>query len=137
MDSELKFPKLSFLYPFRLICASCIVFKYKETSIILVTGATIWKKTNFLPTGCHHPRTIPLSARMYRYQRFCHFLNASWKSCSVRVFSIACDSATITSIVSKWRPFNFIFNRRNRESRMGKGRQPCWFSTNFPREKEV
>jgi hypothetical protein len=31
------------------------------------------------------------------------FLNASCKSCSVRVFSTACDSASITSIVSKWR----------------------------------
>jgi hypothetical protein len=35
-------------------------------------------------------------------------------SCSVTVFSIACDSASITSIVSNWRPFSFIFNRRNR-----------------------
>jgi hypothetical protein len=27
---------------------------------------------------------------MHRFQRFCHFLNATWKSCSVRVFSNAC-----------------------------------------------
>jgi hypothetical protein len=33
----------------------------------------------------------------------------------VRVFSTACDSVSITSVVSKWRPFSFIFNRRNRE----------------------
>jgi hypothetical protein len=25
---------------------------------------------------------------MQRSQHFCHFLNASWKSCSVRVFSL-------------------------------------------------
>jgi hypothetical protein len=31
------------------------------------------------------------------------------------VFSTACDSASITSVVSKWRPFSFIFNRGNRE----------------------
>jgi hypothetical protein len=31
------------------------------------------------------------------------------------VFSIACDSASITSIVSKWLAFSFIFNRENRE----------------------
>jgi hypothetical protein len=29
------------------------------------------------------------------------FLNASWKSCSLRVFSSACDSASITSTVLK------------------------------------
>jgi hypothetical protein len=29
------------------------------------------------------------------------FLNASWKSCSVRVFSITCDSALVTSVVLK------------------------------------
>jgi hypothetical protein len=33
----------------------------------------------------------------------------------VRVFSTACDSAAITSIVSKRWPFSFIFNRGNRE----------------------
>jgi hypothetical protein len=33
----------------------------------------------------------------------------------VRLFSTACDSASITSIVSKWRPFSFIFNQGNRE----------------------
>jgi hypothetical protein len=43
------------------------------------------------------------------------FLNASWKSCLVRVFSIACDSAAITSIVPKWGPFSFILNQGNRE----------------------
>jgi hypothetical protein len=43
------------------------------------------------------------------------FLNASWKSCPVKVFSTACDSASITSIVLKWRHFSFIFNRGNRE----------------------
>jgi hypothetical protein len=40
------------------------------------------------------------------------FLNATWKSCSVRVFSTACDSVSITSIV--W-PLSFIFNRGNRK----------------------
>jgi hypothetical protein len=33
----------------------------------------------------------------------------------VRVSSTACDSASITSIVSKWLPFNHSFNRGNRE----------------------
>jgi hypothetical protein len=48
-------------------------------------------------------------------QCFCQFLNAFWKVCSVRVFSSACDSASITTVVSKWRPFSFIFNGRNRK----------------------
>jgi hypothetical protein len=43
------------------------------------------------------------------------FLNAFWKSCSVRMFSTAYDSVSITSIVSKWGSFNFIFNRGNRK----------------------
>jgi hypothetical protein len=42
-------------------------------------------------------------------------LNSSWKSCSVREFRTACDSASIASVVSKWRPFSFIFNWGNRE----------------------
>jgi hypothetical protein len=33
----------------------------------------------------------------------------------VRVFSTACDSASITSIVSKWRSFSFILNQGNRK----------------------
>jgi hypothetical protein len=31
------------------------------------------------------------------------------------VFSIDCHSASITSTVSKWLPFSFIFNQGNRE----------------------
>jgi hypothetical protein len=34
-------------------------------------------------------------------------------SCSLRVFSNACNSASITSVTSKWRPFSFIFYRGN------------------------
>jgi hypothetical protein len=35
------------------------------------------------------------------------------------VFSTACDSDLNTSVVSKWRPFSFIFNRGNREKSDG------------------
>jgi hypothetical protein len=34
---------------------------------------------------------------------------------SVRVFSTACIFALITSVVSKWQLFSFIFSRGNRE----------------------
>jgi hypothetical protein len=45
------------------------------------------------------------------FERFCRFLNAS-----VRVFSTACDSASITQLFpSNCRPFSFIFNRGNRK----------------------
>jgi hypothetical protein len=33
----------------------------------------------------------------------------------VWVFSFARNSASLTSIVPKWRPFSFIFNRGNKE----------------------
>jgi hypothetical protein len=33
----------------------------------------------------------------------------------VREISTACDSASITSVVSKWQPFSFIFNREDRK----------------------
>jgi hypothetical protein len=38
---------------------------------------------------------------MHLSQNFCYFLNAWWKSCSLRVFNTACDSASVTSILSK------------------------------------
>jgi hypothetical protein len=41
------------------------------------------------------------------------FLNASWKSHSVRVFNTAGNSASITSIVSKLKPFSFFFSWGN------------------------
>jgi hypothetical protein len=38
--------------------------------------------------------------RMYApFPTLLPFLNTSWKSCSVRVFSTACDSASISSVV--------------------------------------
>jgi hypothetical protein len=49
------------------------------------------------------------------FQTLLPFLNVPWKLCSVRVFSTVCDSASITYIVSKWRPYSFIFNRKNRK----------------------
>jgi hypothetical protein len=60
------------------------------------------------------------------------FLHASRKSCYVPVFSPACESASITSIVSKWRPFRSIFNREAEKSRLDCGRQSCCFSLQIP-----
>jgi hypothetical protein len=47
------------------------------------------------------------------------FLYASWKSCSVKMFSTACDSVSITSTVLKWRPFSFIFFNRGNSEKLG------------------
>jgi hypothetical protein len=41
------------------------------------------------------------------------------RSCSVRMFSTACGSASITSNVSQWWPFSFIFKWGNREKSQG------------------
>jgi hypothetical protein len=45
------------------------------------------------------------------FQALLPCFNASRMSCSVWVFSTAYDYASLNSIVSKWRPFGFIFNR--------------------------
>jgi hypothetical protein len=55
---------------------------------------------------------------MHRSQRFCHFLNATWKLCSERVFNTACDSASI-SMLGKTAAFQFYFQ-------LGKRRKVGW-----------
>jgi hypothetical protein len=68
------------------------------------------QKSIFGSTGHHRPRTSPFCAYAPS-PVLLPFLNASWKSCPVGVFSTFCDSASIISIVSKWQPFSFNFNR--------------------------
>jgi hypothetical protein len=46
------------------------------------------------------------------------FLNASWKWCSVRVFSTASDSTSITSIVIKMAVFQFYL-RLEKQRKVG------------------
>jgi hypothetical protein len=100
----------------------CSLQAHKESSAISGTSAAIWTKTKFGPTGHHHLRRSPLLRVCTSPSAFALFFNASWKSCSVRVFITACDSA---SIVSKWRLFSFIFNRETEKSRVGGGQQSC------------
>jgi hypothetical protein len=86
----------------------------KESSIISMTGASVWSKTNFKSNGYHNPRsrllrcvcTVPSASAIFK---------CILKSRSVRVLSTACDSASITYNVSKWRHFNSVYNRINRE----------------------
>jgi hypothetical protein len=45
-------------------------------------------------------------------------------------FSTTCGSASITSIVSKWQPFSFIFNQENREKQVDGECQYKFFVSN-------
>jgi hypothetical protein len=55
----------------------------------------------------------------------------------MRVSISACDSASIILIVSKWRPFSFIFNRGNRKIRwVGDDSHVAFGKKTFPAEKE-
>jgi hypothetical protein len=83
--------------------------------IISGTGAATWSKAKFGPTGYWLLSRSKYSSSMHIHQ-FAIFLNASWKSCSVKVFSTTFSSA---SIVSKWRPFSFIFKQAYREKLQG------------------
>jgi hypothetical protein len=56
--------------------------------------------------------------------------------CSVRVFSIACDSFSITSVESKWKPFSFLFKWGNRKDGWVGDNSHFIFRKNIPGEKE-
>jgi hypothetical protein len=68
-------------------------------------------------------RNVHLFNKIHNLQ----FLNSPYKSCSVRVFRTACDSGSIISVVSKWRPSIFNFNRGYKKNRVGGGRHSCCF----------
>jgi hypothetical protein len=55
----------------------------------------------------------------------------------VRLFSIACDSASITSVVSKWQlsSFTYIFNRGNSKVELVGYNSHVVFGQKFPAEK--
>jgi hypothetical protein len=54
----------------------------------------------------------------------------------VRVFSTAYDSASITKVASKWRPFSFVFNQGNSE-KWGGDDSLVVLVKEFPGEKEL
>jgi hypothetical protein len=53
----------------------------------------------------------------------------------MRVLSIACDSSSIASIASTWRPFCFIFNRGTEKVRWVGDESHVVFGQIFPGEK--
>jgi hypothetical protein len=75
-----------------------VVRGYSEVVFIISgTGAAIWSKTEFGPT-CHcHPEVV-LFCSYAQFPALLPVLNASWKSCSMRVFSTTCDSASIIQL---------------------------------------
>jgi hypothetical protein len=82
---------------------------HKESSIISGTSAAVRSKITLGLLATIALEVDPTHAYA-PFPALLPSLNASWKSCSVRVFSIACDSASVTSLVSKWRPFSLIFS---------------------------
>jgi hypothetical protein len=55
----------------------------------------------------------------------------------VRLLSTDPDSASITSIAPKWRPFSFIFNQRNRKVGWVGDDSHVVFGQTLPDEKKV
>jgi hypothetical protein len=53
------------------------------------------------------------------------------------LFYTACHSASITSVVSKWRPLSFIFNRETEKSGVGGGDSHIVMVKNSLVKKEV
>jgi hypothetical protein len=89
-------------------------------------------KTNSEPVGNHQPRSIIF--RIYApFSLLLHFLNASWKSCSVKMFSTSYDSASITSVLWKW-PL-FILRNREKQERRPNQVSKFAFGEKFPGEK--
>jgi hypothetical protein len=64
------------------------------------------------------------------------FLNVSWKLCSVKVFTIACNSSSVISVVLKIEPFSFIFNWGNRKVRWVGDDSHVVFGKKFHTEKK-
>jgi hypothetical protein len=76
---------------------------------------------NFKDSQCHDAITIK-AVSFHAYATFSVLLPFSkffLEIVFLRVFSTTCNSASVTSIVSEWRPFSFIFNQENREKLEG------------------
>jgi hypothetical protein len=95
----------------RTSCSTTKSNLVQRSSIISGTGAPIWSKTNFGPTGHHHLRSSPIL-------RSCVVPGASAiLKCILEVVfcegvSTVCDFATITSAFQNG---SFMFNRGNWE----------------------
>jgi hypothetical protein len=92
--------------------------------IISGAGAAIWSETNFGLTD-HHLLEVVSFFMKALFPILLPRLHACWKSCSVRVFSTASDSALTTSVLSKMAvPQLYLFSRkqenRRRPSHMGR-----------------
>jgi hypothetical protein len=87
--------------------------------IISGTGVAICSKTNFEPTNHHHPRSSPLPC-MCIIPSVSAIFKYVLEVVFVRVFSTACDSAFIISVVSKQRETDKL-QGHSHASRVGGG----------------
>jgi hypothetical protein len=65
---------------------------YKELSIISGTDAADWSKLTLRLLATITLEVVPFRAYA-PFPALCHFLNAFWNPCCMRVFSTACDSS--------------------------------------------
>jgi hypothetical protein len=91
-------------------------------------------KLSFGPNGHHHSRSSP-HPRVYTIPCASAILNTSWNLCSVRLFSTACDSASITSILLIWLPFSLSSVGETEKSRVDGDVSHVVFGQKFPGEK--
>jgi hypothetical protein len=91
------------------------IILYTEFSISASYIHFIWaaRKYFLVRLHLHYTNGSPLLRECIVLSPSTIFLNAYRKLCSVRVFSTACESASITSILWKWQTFSCIFNRGN------------------------
>jgi hypothetical protein len=106
----------------------------KEPSINSWTGVAIWSETNFGPTVHHHPPSCFLPFICAIPSASAIFFKCSLEVVFCDVLSTAYDSA---SIVSKWRPFSFIFNWGNWKLGWVRDDSHVVLGKKIPRWKEV
>jgi hypothetical protein len=98
---------------------------YNVVSIVSKTSVAIWSKTNFGHTGHYHKR-------MQYPQIFCHFLNASWKSCSVCVQNCMWICLVHLTCVKMAAFLFYLQSGPSQASRVGGGWQSCCFWSKIP-----
>jgi hypothetical protein len=107
---------------------------YKEPSIISRTGTAIWSKTNFGPTGHHHPQgspiphvcTVPSASATFKC-----ILNVVFCEGGQHRLRFCLDHLGCVKMAA----LQFYLQQENREklqgpsqaSRVGRGRQSCCF----------
>jgi hypothetical protein len=112
------------------------LYQYFERKAWMKAGASILPKTNFVPTGHHHPWSSPNPHICTIPSASALFWNASWKSCSMRVSSTACDSAPSPQLC-QMRAFHFYVQLRKQRKVVWVGTTVMFSIKNSPVKEEV